>query len=48
MGFADAAFREPGGGAAPSFVTTFANNNGGFHVLTYNSSGALTDLGSRL
>jgi Collagen triple helix repeat (20 copies) len=45
MGFAAASFREPLSGIAPGYVTTFANDAGGFEVRTYNSSAALTDLG---
>jgi hypothetical protein len=48
MGVADAAFREPGGRPTPSFVVTFANDNTGFNVSTYNAASAPTDLGFSL
>jgi Collagen triple helix repeat (20 copies) len=45
MAVADGAFRGVLEGTAPTFVTTFANDTNGFHVSTYDSTGALADLG---
>jgi hypothetical protein len=48
VGYGGSTFHEPGGGSAPGFVATFANNANGFQVRTYNSSGAAADSGFSL